>query len=246
MWTTDQSLAGLPAFSSSQERGSFPRWERGLCGSGKCGERSGWRDSSSARSRPCAGEGVHAPRSTAPKEDRGSQRSRAPHAAVLTVLPAKEDSSAHPFLSTHRCSGKAETCQILRKKLLAHSNNTEIVPGFVYCCLVYVPVRLLQTSYRSCPPGVFPNPLRKLHWAMSAGETDRKSSQRLKTVLLVFNFLTAPGEGRLLPGRVVPARSSHARARRGSGRTGCRGQWWALSSAQAGPRGTGERLRVRT
>lgn len=189
----------------------------------------------------CARPQVHSP-----KGGPGSQRSRAPHAAVLTVLPAKEDSSAHPFLSTHRCSGKAETCQILRKKLLAHSNNTEIVPGFVYCCLVYVPVRLLQTSYRSCPPRVFPNPLRKLHWAMSAGETDRKSSQRLKTVLLVFNFLTAPGEGRLLPGRVVPARSSHCRARCGSGRTGCRGQWWALSSAQAGPRGTGERLRMRT
>lgn len=71
-----------------------------------------------------------------PKGGPGSQRCRAPHAAVLMVLPAKEDSSAHPFLSAHRCSGKAETCQILRKKLLAHSNNTDMVPRFVYCRLV--------------------------------------------------------------------------------------------------------------
>lgn len=65
----------------------------------------------------CRG-GCARPRVHGPKGGPGNQRSRAPDAGVLMVLPAEEYSSAHPFLSAHGFSDKEETCQILRSFLL--------------------------------------------------------------------------------------------------------------------------------
>ena len=142
MWTWTRAwLDSVPSRPHRKEAPS-PGGSRDSAAAGSVGrDQAGGR--LPRREPPVCRGGCARPRVRGPRGAPGSQRCRAPHAAVLTVLPAKEDSSAHPFLSAHRCSGKAETCQIRRKKLLAHSNNTEVVPGFVYCRLVCGPMRLL-------------------------------------------------------------------------------------------------------
>lgn len=66
--------------------------------------------------------GCARPRVHGPKGGPGNRRSRAPQRGGPDGAPGRQDiSSVHPFLSAHGFSDKEETCQILRKKLLAHS-----------------------------------------------------------------------------------------------------------------------------
>ena len=59
----------MPCLLVLTRKRSLPQAGAGTLRQLKCGKRSGWKDGSPARSRPCAGEGVRAPGSTAPKED---------------------------------------------------------------------------------------------------------------------------------------------------------------------------------
>ena len=85
----------------------------------------------------CARPWVHSP-----KGGPGNRRSRAPHVVVLTVLPAVRTSAQRILFS-------ALTDFLIRRKRVRYLERsflltlTEIVPGFVCCHLVCVPMRLL-------------------------------------------------------------------------------------------------------
>lgn len=87
-------------------------------------------------------EGVRAPGCTAPKEDPETGAPVLPNAAVLTVLPAVRTSAQCILFS-------ALTDFLIRRKRVRYLERSflltlkEIVPGFVCCRLVCVPMRLL-------------------------------------------------------------------------------------------------------
>lgn len=135
--TTGQSLAGRPAKEEPAPGGCGVSAGAGSAGRGQAGRTAPQPGAARVQGRVCAPPG---PRPQSRTRKPALPCSRAPDAGVLMVLPAEEYSSAHPFLSAHGFSDKEETCQILRKKLLAHSYNTEIVAGFVCCRLVWVPM----------------------------------------------------------------------------------------------------------